>query len=139
MPMVPVGQVQTGAHVPVRCSPERDADITRRQLAVVDSLRWRWCPTNRRLWPLIKVRVAVAWSGTPRTPREYRCVARWWELEAARGYESSPASQRDARNMRWAAELAGLFGPGTWAELLARSGHPNPETTAAVRSQKRGA
>jgi hypothetical protein len=29
--------------------------------------------------------------------------------------------------MRWAAELAGIFGPGTWLELLKRSGHKNPE------------
>jgi hypothetical protein len=64
---------------------------------------------------------------TPRTNAEYRRIARWWELEAMRGYPSAEDSLRYARNCRWAAELAGLFGPGTWLELLVRSGHPHPD------------
>lgn len=76
----------------------------------------------------------------PRTSRDYRACARWWELEARRGYASAPSSLRYARNMRWAAELAGLFGPGTWTELLSRSGHENPEPADEVgRSTKRKA
>lgn len=63
----------------------------------------------------------------PRTHRDYRKVARWWELEAMRGYPSAEASRGYARNMRWAAELAGLFGPGDFLELLVRSGHPHPD------------
>ncbi len=64
---------------------------------------------------------------TPRTFREFRTRARWWDLEAKRGYASDSAARRYASNMRWAAELALAFGPGTWLELLARSGHANPE------------
>jgi len=63
----------------------------------------------------------------PRTRRDYRLVARWWEREAQRGYDSSASSARYARNMRWAAELAGLYGPGSWLELIARAGVKNPE------------
>lgn len=77
----------------------------------------------------------------PRTPIEYLRVARWWELEALRGHPSRADSARYARNMRWAAELATLFGPGTWLELIARSGHENPEArtsgTGARRSRAR--
>lgn len=69
----------------------------------------------------------------PRTRADYRKHARWLELEARRGYGSSGSSLRYAANMRWAAELAGLFGPGTWQELLARSGHPNPEAPKGGR------
>lgn len=72
----------------------------------------------------------------PRTHAEYRRVARWWELEAQRGHASADASRRYARNMRWAAELAGLLGPGTWLELLERSGHPNPEAGGRSRKER---
>lgn len=64
---------------------------------------------------------------TPRTPREYRIVARWWEAEAARGYTSSDTSLRYARNMRWAAELAGLYGYLPWLDLLRAASYKNPE------------
>lgn len=74
----------------------------------------------------------------PRTRAEYRVRARWWELEARRGYGSSKASLRYAQNMRWAAELAGLYGPGTWRELLQRSGHPNPEPADEAKGGGRG-
>lgn len=60
---------------------------------------------------------------TPRTRREYRRVARWWELEAQRtgnGEESAAQSRRYASNARWAAELVGWFGEGAWLELNAR-------------------
>lgn len=42
---------------------------------------------------------------TPRTQREFRRTARWWELEAMRGYDSSAKSLEYAANMRWLAEL----------------------------------
>lgn len=42
----------------------------------------------------------------PRTWGEYMRCARWWELEARRGYASSEDSLRYASNMRWAAEAA---------------------------------
>lgn len=64
---------------------------------------------------------------SPQLARHYRLVARWWELEARRGYDSSADSRRYAENMDWAAELVALFGPGTWTELLDRSGCKNPE------------
>lgn len=59
--------------------------------------------------------------------RGYRVRARWWELEARRGYPSSGESLRYARNLRWAAELAGLHGPGAWLDLIRRAGAENPE------------
>lgn len=61
-----------------------------------------------------------------RTRRDYRRAARWLELEAERGYASSWRSVVYAQTMRWCAELAGLFGDGTFQELLQRSGHPHP-------------
>lgn len=64
---------------------------------------------------------------TLRTRRDYLAAGRWWALEASRGYPSSPISGRYATNMRWAAELAALRGPGTWLELSARAGVANPE------------
>jgi hypothetical protein len=73
---------------------------------------------QRRIGPML---------ATPRTRDDYRRRARWWELEARRGRGSSEQSARYARNMRWAAELTESHGPGTWLELLARSGNPNPE------------
>jgi hypothetical protein len=73
---------------------------------------------QRRLTP----RVAC-----PRSGGEYRRVARWYELEALRGYASASDSARYGKSMRWAAELAGLFGPGSFEELLRRSGRDNPE------------
>ena len=63
----------------------------------------------------------------PRTREDYVIAARWWELEAERGYASARSSIRYSRNMRWAAELAAAHGPGTWLELLERSGNKNPE------------
>lgn len=57
---------------------------------------------------------------TPRTQRDYRRRSQWWELEAMRGYPSSERSREYANNMRWAAEIAWLTGPGTWLELTAR-------------------
>lgn len=69
-------------------------------------------------------------SLTPRTRREFQRLARWWELEARRGYPSSKMSLEYAANMRWAAETAGLLGDGTWLELRARvsaqAGEPKP-------------
>ena len=64
---------------------------------------------------------------TLRTRRDYLSAGRWWALEASRGYGSSSNSERYARNMCWAAELATLHGPGTWLELIARAGVGNPE------------
>lgn len=59
---------------------------------------------------------------TLRTREEYRRAARWWELEARRGRPSASRSLAYGANMRWLAELAGLHGPGTMAELVARAG-----------------
>ena len=73
----------------------------------------RWIGTSRR--GIARVRSAV-----DRTPQDYRRTARWWELEALRGYECAEESRQYGRNMRWAAELAGIYGPGTWLELKAR-------------------
>lgn len=64
---------------------------------------------------------------SPRKPRQYMASARWWSLEARRGYTSSAASLRYAANMRWAAGLARQHGAGTWLELIARADVPNPE------------
>ncbi len=55
-----------------------------------------------------------------RTRADYRRAAFWWELEVLRGYKSSDKSAQYARNMRWAAELTTVYGPGTWLELSAR-------------------
>lgn len=41
----------------------------------------------------------------PRTRRDLRVVARWWELEAMRGYPTSDKSREYAANMRWLVEL----------------------------------
>jgi hypothetical protein len=56
----------------------------------------------------------------PRSHADYRRAAFWWELEALRGHKSAEDSRRYARNMRWAAELTTVYGPGTWLELSAR-------------------
>lgn len=77
--------------------------------------------------PLTEAQLRLPFVASPRTRREYRIKARWWDLEARRGYPSSPDSLRYAANMRWAAELAGLHGPGTWLELIQRAGTKNPE------------
>lgn len=66
-------------------------------------------------------------SAFPRKPRQYMAASRWLALEAKRGYPSSADSLRYAANMRWAAELARVHGPGTWLELIARAGVRNPE------------
>lgn len=57
----------------------------------------------------------------PRTRNQYRILARWWELEAKRGYRSSSDSLRYAANMRRAAALTEFLGPGTWLELQDRA------------------
>jgi hypothetical protein len=58
----------------------------------------------------------------PRARPEYLRVARWWELEACRGYASSASSAQYARNMRWAAETVALRGrAGAWLELVKES------------------
>lgn len=72
---------------------------------------------------------------SPRTRQEYRRCARWWELEARRVNGAPEASSRYGRNMRWAAELAGLHGPGLWLDLLQRADCENPEARTA-RTQK---
>lgn len=61
-----------------------------------------------------------------RTRGNYRRNARWWELEAARGYRSAWRSRVYARTLRWCSELAGIYGDGTFPELLARSGYSHP-------------
>ena len=67
---------------------------------------------QRRLSPLPSV---------PRTRRDYRRVARWWELEARRRGQSYLDCLRYAANMRWAAERVAETGPGTWADLKSRT------------------
>lgn len=42
---------------------------------------------------------------TARTRRDFRRLARWWELEAMRGYPSSEKSREYGANMRWLVEL----------------------------------
>ena len=66
----------------------------------------------------MRVKTAV----TPRTRQEFRACARWWEMEAVRSPTSKASSMEYARNMRWAAELAGIYGPGTWDQLKRRRG-----------------
>lgn len=65
---------------------------------------------------------------TNRTRLDYLRNARWWELEAQRGYSSAWRSRIYAQTLRWAAELSRLHGDGTFLELLERSGskHPYP-------------
>lgn len=41
----------------------------------------------------------------PRLRAHYRWIARWWELEAMRGYESSDRSREYGANYRWLVEL----------------------------------
>lgn len=57
----------------------------------------------------------------PRSAEDYLRIARWWRLEAKRGYPSSAKSLEYAANMTWAAERGRLTGPGTIAELRARA------------------
>lgn len=87
--------------------------------------------TQRQRWLPRHLMVAV-----PRTRLQYLCVARWWELEARRGYASSADSLRYAANLRWAAELAVEHGPGTWSQLIERAGVENPEARRAARSAR---
>jgi hypothetical protein len=57
---------------------------------------------------------------TLRTRRDYLRCARWWEIEAMRGYPSSDMSRQYAINMRWCADaVRDLNGgePATWPEL----------------------
>jgi hypothetical protein len=65
-------------------------------------------------------------SITNRTRRDYRVCARWYELNAKRGYQSAHLDLEYAENMRWLAELVTIYGEGTPLELFARSGIPNP-------------
>ena len=87
--------------------------------------------TQRQRWLPRHLMVA-----SPRTRLQYLCVARWWELEARRGYASSADSLRYAANLRWAAELARDHGPGTWSELIARAGVENPEAHRAAKGAR---
>lgn len=78
---------------------------------------------QRRLYPRARYRrrrIPIE----PRSRRDYQRIARWWELEARRGYPSSGKSLEYAANMRWAAETAGLLGDGTWLELRSKVGAP---------------
>lgn len=63
----------------------------------------------------------------PQTCQDFRRAARWWELEARRGYESSPRSRQYAANMRWAAERrrGGLVAP--WDPVLDGKAWPKGE------------
>ena len=83
------------------------------------------------LWISREQRALGPGAPRPRTYREFRRHARWWELEALRGYDwiltgstitSSDASAMYARNQRLLSELALLHGSGTGVELLAKSG-----------------
>lgn len=94
---------------------------------------WRRAAEQRRQRRLTQqqLRLRCLRSLTPRTRRDYLRRSRWWVLEASRGYPSAPESRRYALNMRWAAELAALHGPGTWLELIDLAGAPNPEAGGA--------
>jgi hypothetical protein len=76
---------------------------SRQELISAMQRRLRWLPVS------------------PRTQRQYRRLALWWDLEAMRDCPSSDRSREYARNMRWAAEMAWLHGPGTWLELKAKA------------------
>ena len=41
----------------------------------------------------------------PKTRADFRRIARWWDLEAMRGYESSGRSRQYAANQRWIVEM----------------------------------
>ncbi len=73
---------------------------------------------------------------TLRSRTDYRRAARWWELEARRGYPSSPDALRYARNMRWAAELTETYGEGTWLDLHERLA--SAARVAKAESRERG-
>lgn len=75
--------------------------------------------------------------GANRTRHDFRRTARWWELEARRGYDSSGRSLSYAVNMRFAAELAGIYGEGTWLELKARRERAEQEVRAITTKKKR--
>lgn len=47
----------------------------------------------------------VAGVVVPRTRRDFRRIARWYELEAMRGYPSHMKCLEYAANMRWIVEL----------------------------------
>lgn len=82
---------------------------------VIDAVRQREITNaQRRIWKGRPSPIA------PRRPRDYQRVARWWALESRRGYASAAESMQYARNMMWAAELARVYGPGTWLQLQAR-------------------
>lgn len=76
-------------------------------------------------------------AATARSRTDYRRIARWWELEAQRGYESAEKSRGYGRNMRWAAELAETHGPGTWVELNAKSKARDGRATAGNPSLRK--
>jgi hypothetical protein len=76
-----------------------------------------------------------------RTFADYLRCARWWRLEALRGHDwpvdrgqkSWERSAEYSRNMKWAAELTRIYGPGTWLELIAahRATHTPTATPTA--------
>lgn len=74
---------------------------------------------------------------TARTRLDYRKRARWWELEARRGYSSSSDSLRYAANMRWAAELAGIYGNETWLELSTKQAQATADALAKPKNRRR--
>lgn len=51
------------------------------------------------------------------SPGWYARLARWWKLEARRGYPSSGLSLTYYSNMRWAAEAARAYGDLPWTTL----------------------
>ena len=81
--------------------------------------------------------------------REFRRIARWWELEAARGYPSAESSCQYARNYRWLVELMdagrrvtanahGVYIDGELASVVAERGRRAEEraTQRAERARK---
>jgi hypothetical protein len=79
----------------------------------------------------------------PRLRAHYRWIARWWELEAMRGYESSDRSREYAANYRWLVELMdaghrvtadahGVYVDGMLASECARRGERAPRRARRV-------
>jgi hypothetical protein len=97
--------------------------------------RLRRVAALEQLITTMQLRLGRQVPAVPRTQRDYRRVAQWWELEAMRGYPSFERSRDYANNMRWAAEVAWLTGPGTWLELKARSVAGNFAARAERRAQ----
>src|SRR3989304_2523781 len=118
------------------CAARRTARIVASTLgaSATDDTAWR-CDmhANREREITDAQRYLRPLPTSPRTSHDYRKIARWWKLEAERSYESALASLRYSQNMRWAAELAGPYGPGLWLELIQREGVKNPETETRSR------